>query len=68
MALREPGTRPLGAGTHLVYAARGDCRVRLDGEDFSISHEDTLKVDLDAASQLALVSGLAVLGSIRPVG
>lgn len=68
VALREPGTRQLAAGTHLVYAARGDCRVRLDGEDFSISHEDTLKVELDAASQLALVSGLAVLGSIRPVG
>lgn len=68
VALREPGTRQLAAGTHLLYAARGDCRVRLDGEDFSISHEDTLKVELDAASQLALVSGLAVLGSIRPVG
>ncbi|MGL9621471.1 HutD family protein [Bradyrhizobium sp. U531] len=68
VALREPGTRQLAAGTHLVYAARGDCRVRLDGEDFSISHEDTLKVELDATSQLALVSGLAVLGSIRPVG
>ena len=68
VALREPGTRQLVAGTHLVYAARGDCRVRLDGEDFFLSHEDTLKVDLAAASELALVSGLAVLGSIRLIG
>jgi hypothetical protein len=68
VALREPGTRLLAAGTHLVYAARGDCRIRLDGEEFSLSHEDTLKVELAAASPLALVSGLAVLGSIRPVG
>jgi environmental stress-induced protein Ves len=68
VALREPGTRQLAAGTHLVYAARGDCRVRLDGAEFSLSHEDTLKVELAAASQLALLSGLAVLGSVRLLG
>ena len=62
------GERPLPAGTHLVYAARGDCSVRLDGEDFAISHENTLKVELTGASTLALISGLAVLGSIRIVG
>lgn len=67
-ALKEPGERPLPAGTHLVYAARGDCSIRLDGEDFAISHENTLKVELTATSTLALVSGLAVLGSIRIVG
>lgn len=66
-ALKEPGERPLPAGTHLVYAARG-CRIRLDGEDFAISHENTLKVELTATSTLALVSGLAVLGSIKIVG
>ncbi|WP_375305520.1 HutD family protein [Bradyrhizobium sp. A11] len=68
VALMDPGTRQLAAGTHLVYAARGDCRVRLDGAEFSLSHEDTLKVELAAASQLALLSGLAVLGSVRPLG
>ena len=68
VALRDPSTRQLVAGTHLVYAARGDCRVRLDDEEFSLSHEDTLKVELTAASKLALVSGLAVLGSIRLIG
>lgn len=68
VALREPGERQLPAGTHLLYAARGDCRVRLDGEDFAIPHEDTLKVELTGASTLALVAGLAVLGSIRLVG
>jgi len=67
-ALREPGERPLAAGTHLVYAARGDCRIRLGAEDFAISHENTLKVELTAVSNLALVSGLAVLGSIRLTG
>ncbi|QPF90375.1 HutD/Ves family protein [Bradyrhizobium commune] len=67
-ALRDPGDRPLPAGTHLVYAARGDCSIRLDGEDFAISHENTLKVELAEASTLALVSGLAVLGSIQLVG
>jgi uncharacterized protein len=67
-ALREPGERRLSAGTHLVYAARGDCSIRLDGADFAISHENTLKVELTGASTLALVSGLAVLGSIRIVG
>lgn len=67
-ALKEPGERLLPAGTHLVYAARGDCRVGLDGEDFAISHENTLKVELTATSTLALVSGLAVLGSIKIVG
>ncbi|OPY94111.1 hypothetical protein A5906_15660 [Bradyrhizobium sacchari] len=67
-ALREPGERPLLAGTHLLYAARGDCRIRLDGDDFAISHECTLKVELTAASSLALVSGLAVLASIRLAG
>lgn len=68
VALREPGERRLAAGTHLVYAAHGDCRIRLDGEEFSLSHEDTLKVELAAVSQLALVSGLAVLGSVRLLG
>ncbi|MGY8637502.1 HutD family protein [Bradyrhizobium sp. 14AA] len=67
-ALREPGDRSLFAGTHLVYAARGDCRIRLDGEDFAIPNDGTLKVELTAKLQLALVSGLAVLGSIRLTG
>lgn len=67
-ALKEPGERPLPAGTHLVYAARGDCSIRLDAEDFAISHENTLKVELTVTSTLALVSGLAVLGSIKIVG
>jgi environmental stress-induced protein Ves len=67
-ALREPGERQLATGTHLVYAARGDCDIRLNGENFAISHENTLKVELTGASTLVLVSGLAVLGSIRVVG
>lgn len=64
-ALRQPGDRRLTAGTHLVYAARGDCSIRLDAEDFAIPDRCTLKVELTAASHLALMSGLAVLGSIR---
>lgn len=68
VALGEPGDRQLAAGTHLVYAPRGDCRIRLDGEDFAIPVNGTLKVELTAASQLALVSGLVVLGSIQIVG
>jgi len=68
LALREPGERRLSAGTHLVYAARGDCSIRLNGTDFAISHENTLKVEVTGASTLALVSGLVVLGSIRLVG
>ena len=67
-ALREPGERQLSAGTHLVYAAHGDCSIRLNGTDFAISHENTLKVEVTGASTLALVSGLVVLGSIRLVG
>ena len=68
LALREPGERRLSAGTHLIYAARGDCGIRLDGTDFAISHDNTLKVELTGGSTLALVSGLAVLGSIQIVG
>ena len=68
LALREPGERRLSAGTHLVYAAHGDCSIRLNGTDFAISHENTLKVEVTGASTLALVSGLVVLGSIRLVG
>jgi len=68
VALSEPGERRLSAGTHLVYAARGDCSIRLNGTDFAISHENTLKVEVTGASTLALVSGLVVLGSIRLVG
>lgn len=64
-ALRQPGDRRLTAGTHLVYAARGDCSIRLDAEDFAIPDRCALKVELTAASHLALMSGLAVLGSIR---
>nr|QDP24291.1 HutD family protein [Bradyrhizobium cosmicum] len=67
-ALTQPGDLPLPAGTHLAYAARGDCRIRLGDEDFAISHENTLKIDLAEASKLALVSGLVVLASIRLVG
>ncbi|WP_431201550.1 HutD/Ves family protein [Bradyrhizobium betae] len=67
-AMEQPGERSLAAGTHLVYAARGDCRIRLGAEDFAISHENTLKVELTAESKLMLVSGLVVLGSIRLVG
>jgi environmental stress-induced protein Ves len=68
VALKAPGERPLPAGTHLLYAAGGDCSIRLDGEHFAISHENTLKVELTGASALALVSGLAVLGAIKIVG
>ena len=68
VVLKEPGDRPLPPGTHLLYAARGDCSIRLDDEDFAISHENTLKVELAGASTLAVVSGLAVLGSIKIVG
>jgi uncharacterized protein len=67
-AMEQPGERSLAAGTHLVYAARGDCRIRLGAEDFAISHENTLKVELSAESKFMLVSGLVVLGSIRLVG
>jgi hypothetical protein len=65
LALREPGDRQLAAGTHLVYAARGNCSVRLGGEDHAIPDGGTLKVELTEASKLTLVSGLAVLGSVR---
>lgn len=68
LALREPGDRQLPAGTHLLYAACGDCGIRLDGQDFVISNGSTLRVELIAPSQLALGSGLAVLGSIQVVG
>ncbi len=68
VALREPGTRQLAAGTHLAYAARGDCSLRLDGEDVVIPHEGTLKIERTGSSQLTLVAGLVVLGSIRLVG
>jgi environmental stress-induced protein Ves len=67
-ALREPGDRRLSVGTHLLYAARGDCSIALDGEDFAVPDGATLKVELAEASTLALVSGLAVLGSIQLVG
>jgi environmental stress-induced protein Ves len=68
LALREPDERSLGAGTHLVYAVRGDCSIRLDGEAFALPDGGTLRVELTAAAKLALVSGLAVLGSIRVAG
>jgi uncharacterized protein len=68
LALREPGDRRLTAGTHLLYAASGDCSLRVDGEDFAFGDACTLKVELTEASQLTLVSGIAVLGSIRVVG
>jgi environmental stress-induced protein Ves len=67
-ALRGPGDRPLPAGTHLVYAVSGDCSIRLNSEDFVIPDGCTLKVELTGASGLALVSGLAVLGSIQLIG
>jgi len=68
LALREPGDRRLSAGTHLLYAACGDCSVRLNGESFAITDGSTLKVEPTEASKLTLVSGLAVLASIRLVG
>ncbi|MDA9431786.1 HutD/Ves family protein [Bradyrhizobium sp. CCBAU 51627] len=68
LALREPGEQPLPAGTHLVYAASGDCRIRLDREAFVVPGGSTLKIELTGATRLALVSGLAVLGSIQLVG
>ena len=68
LALREPCDRPLSAGTHLLYAACGDCSVRLNGESFAITDGSTLKVELTEVSKLTLVAGLAVLGSIQVVG
>ncbi|OAF15642.1 hypothetical protein AYJ54_40040 [Bradyrhizobium centrolobii] len=67
LALMESGDRQLAAGTHLVYAACGGCSIRLDGEDFAITDGSTLRVELAEVSKLALVSGLAVLGSIQIV-
>lgn len=68
LALKKPGDRRLSTGTHLVYAACGDCCIRLDGEDFAIPDGSTLRVELTEASKLTLVSGLAVLGSIQLIG
>jgi environmental stress-induced protein Ves len=68
IALRGPGERPLLAGTHLVYAVSGDCSIRLNSEEFVIPDGCTLKVEQTEASGLALVSGLAVLGSIQLIG
>ncbi|WP_354228012.1 HutD family protein [Bradyrhizobium sp. F1.4.3] len=68
LALREPGDRQLSAGTHLFYAARGDCSIRLDGENFAIPDGSTLKLESTETSKLTLVSGLAVLGSIQLIG
>jgi len=68
MALREPGERPLPAGTHLVYALSDDCGIRVKCEEFSVPGGSTLKIELAEASRLTFVSGLAVLGSIRLVG
>ena len=68
IALREPGERPLPAGTHLVYAVSGECRIRLRSGEFVIPAGFTLKVELTEASGLALVSGPAVLGSIQLIG
>lgn len=68
LALKKPGDLRLAAGTHLVYAPRGECRIRLDNEDFAIPRTGTLKLELAGPSQLALVSGLVVLGSIRLLG
>jgi uncharacterized protein len=67
-ALKEPGDLRLVAGTHLLYAACGDCSIRLDAADFAISDGSTLRVELTEASKLTLVSGLVVLGSIQVVG
>lgn len=67
-ALTEPGDRRLSARTHLVYAACGDCSIRLDGAKFAIPDRSTLKVELARPSQLTLALGLAVLGSIEIVG
>jgi environmental stress-induced protein Ves len=67
-ALKEPGERPLAAGTHLVYAVSGDCGIRLEGEEYVVPGGCTMKIELAAASRLTFVSGLAVLGSIRLVG
>ncbi|WP_441234084.1 HutD/Ves family protein [Bradyrhizobium sp. 930_D9_N1_4] len=67
VALRQPGDRSLPVGTHLVYAVSGDCSIRLNNEEFVIPGGGTLRVELTGASGLTLVSGLAVLGSIRLV-
>jgi len=66
-ALREPGEWPLSIGTHLVYALSADCGIRLNSEEFLVPGGSTLKVELAEASTLGLVSGLAVLASIRLV-
>jgi environmental stress-induced protein Ves len=67
-ALREPGARSLAAGTHLLYGPRGASEVRLDGTSFAIPDRATLKIETSTPRELALVSGLIVLGSIRLVG
>jgi environmental stress-induced protein Ves len=67
-ALREPGERPLFAGTHLVYAVSGETSIRLNDEMFVIPGGGALKVDLTGEARLALVSRLVVLGSIRLAG
>lgn len=68
VALRDLGTRPLAAGTHLAYAACGACSLRLGDETIALPREGTLKIDLTGPSTLTLVSGLVVLASIRLIG
>jgi uncharacterized protein len=68
VALRDPGTRRLAAGTHLAYAACGACSLSLDGEAVGVPREGTLKIEPTGPSTLTLVSGLVVLASIRLIG
>ncbi len=67
-AVTSQGERPLAAGTHLLYAACGDCSIRIGKETFALGNLATLKLELSEAATLTLVSGMAVLGSIRVIG
>ncbi len=67
LALREPGDRQLSAGTHLLYAARGDCSIRLDGDgfcDFARKHVEG-RTDRGVETRARLRAGRAGLDPTR---
>ncbi|WP_315834230.1 HutD/Ves family protein [Bradyrhizobium prioriisuperbiae] len=67
VALTQPGTRGLAAGSHVIYAPAGDSFIEIDGAAFPLRDDHALRFDPTSSAQLSLISGLVVVGSIFAV-
>lgn len=63
-ALATDAAAQLLAGTHLVSAVAGSCRIAVDGAEIDIANGDAVAIEIEIVALIALEAGSAVVSSV----